>query len=105
MQLAILLLASTLVFLAVVVVNTGQELAVRLGGLQGPNLIRGPSVAVVQSTSALSTASDPQAIMTAYHGLYSQLLWIIIGLLILVVVAILSRSTKRATPNERNAPL
>lgn len=104
MKAAILLLASTFVFLAVIVVNTGQELAVRLGGLQGTNLIRGPSIAVVQSASALSATSDPQAVMTVYHGLYSQLLLIILALLILSFVATLWLPNKKSHAQSRNAP-
>jgi len=105
MKPAILLLASTLVFLAVIVANTGQELAVRVGGLKNLDLIRSPSLAVVESASALSATSDSQAIMTAYHGLYTQLLLIILALLILVVVATLWPPTRSAMPNERNTPL
>lgn len=105
MKPAILLFASTLVFLAVIVTNTGQELAVRAGGLKSLELTRGPSFAVVQSASALSATSDSQAIMTAYHGLFAQLLLIILALLILVVVATLRFPTRRPTLNERNTPL
>ena len=94
MKPTILLIASTLVFLAVIVANTGQQLAVRVGGLKSVDLIRGPSFAVVQGASALSATSEPQAIMTAYHGLYGQLLLIILALLILVVVATLRLPTK-----------
>lgn len=96
MKPAILLLASVLVVLAVIITNAGQELAVRVGGLQGSDLIRSPSFAVVQSASALSAASDSQAIKTAYHGLYSQLLLIILALLILVVVATLRSPSKKS---------
>lgn len=89
MKPAILLIASTLVFLAVIVANAGQELAVRVGGLKAQDLTRTPSFAVVQKASALSATSDSQAIMSAYHGLYTQLLLIILALLILVVVVTL----------------
>ena len=105
MKPAILLLASTLVFLAVIVANTGQELAVRVGGLKGQDLTRGPSIAVVQNASALSATSDSQAIMSANHGLYSQLLFIILALLILVVVATLRLPTRKSGMNEPNTPL
>jgi hypothetical protein len=104
MKPAILLSASTLVFLAVMVANTGQELAVRVGGLQSLDLTRGLSFSVVQSASALSSTSDSQAIMTAYHGLYAQLLLIILALLILVMVATLWLPTRRPTLNERSTP-
>lgn len=95
MKPALLLLASTLVFFAVIVTNAGQELAVRVGGLQGADLTRGPSLAVVQGASALSANSDAKAIMAANHGLYAQLLLIILALLILVVVATLSPPNKK----------
>jgi hypothetical protein len=95
MKPAIILLASTLVFVAVIVANTGQELAVRVGGLKSVDLTRGPSFSVVQAASALSATSDSQAIMTAHHGLYAQLLLIILALLILVVVATLRLPTRR----------
>lgn len=99
MKPAILLLASTLVFLAVIVANTGQELAMRVGGLQSPDLTRGPSFAVVQNASALSATSDSQAIMTAYHGLFGQLLLIVLALLVLVVVATLWHPSKKNHAN------
>jgi len=105
MKPAIVLFASVLVFLAVIVANTGQELAVRVGGLQSLDLARGPSLAVVQSASALSASSDSKAIMTAHHGLYAQLLLIILALLILVVVATLRFPTKKPTRKEQNTPL
>ncbi len=95
MKPALLLLASTLVFFAVIVTNAGQELAVRVGGLQGADLTRRPSFAVVQGASALSANSDAKAIMAANHGLYTQLLLIILALLILVVVATLCPPNKK----------
>jgi hypothetical protein len=105
MKSAILLLASTLVFLAVIVANTGQELAVRVGELKSHDLIRGPSFEVVHSAFALSASSDSHAISASYHGLYAQLLLIILALFILVAVATLWLPKRRATTIKRSTPL
>ena len=88
MKSCILIIASVLALFATYIVDSGQRLTVRVGHMDSADLVRRPSVEVVRLANSLDVSADSVSIMTALHGLYAQLLFIIVILVVLLIFSV-----------------